>query len=81
MIIKDIMQTMDYGPAPEASTEARAWIAAHPVTPHYIGGRFLPPEGDTAEIGCAIGMKAADGRLVGKRSGELLRKAIDAERG
>jgi aldehyde dehydrogenase (NAD+) len=50
MIIKDIMQTMDYGPAPEASTEARAWIAAHPVTPHYIGGRFLPPEGDTAEV-------------------------------
>ena len=25
MSIKDIMQTMDYGPAPEASTEAQAF--------------------------------------------------------
>lgn len=48
--IRDIMQTMDYGPAPESSTEARAWIAARPVVGHYINGRFVAPEGKTAEV-------------------------------
>ena len=43
--VKDIMQTLDYGPAPEASAEARAWIAAHPVIGPFIAGRFPAPEG------------------------------------
>lgn len=33
MSIKEIFETMDWGPAPEGTGEARAWIAAH-------GGRF-----------------------------------------
>ncbi|TNC74905.1 aldehyde dehydrogenase family protein [Rubellimicrobium roseum] len=33
MSIKEIFQSMDYGPAPESAAEALAWIAAH-------GGRF-----------------------------------------
>jgi aldehyde dehydrogenase (NAD+) len=33
MTIKEIFETMDYGPAPESATEALAWIASH-------GGRF-----------------------------------------
>jgi aldehyde dehydrogenase (NAD+) len=33
MTIKEIFETMDYGPAPEGATEALAWIASH-------GGRF-----------------------------------------
>ena len=48
--VKDIMQTMDYGPAPESSTEARAWIAAHAVVGHYIDGRFVEPEGESVEV-------------------------------
>ena len=48
--VKDIMQTMEYGPAPEASPEARAWIAARPVIGHYINGRFTAPEGETVEV-------------------------------
>ncbi len=50
MSIKDIMETMEYGPAPESSAEALAWIAAHPVIGHYIGGQFVAPEGATAEV-------------------------------
>lgn len=50
MKIKDIMQTMDYGPAPESSAEARAWIKARPVITHYIGGRFPTPQGATVEV-------------------------------
>ncbi|EYD77341.1 Aldehyde dehydrogenase [Rubellimicrobium mesophilum DSM 19309] len=33
MTIKEIFETMDYGPAPESASEALAWIASH-------GGRF-----------------------------------------
>jgi aldehyde dehydrogenase (NAD+) len=33
MSVKEIFETMDWGPAPEGTGEARAWIAAH-------GGRF-----------------------------------------
>ncbi|MBL8563008.1 MAG: aldehyde dehydrogenase family protein [Gemmobacter sp.] len=48
--VKELMETMEYGPAPEASTEARAWIAARPVIGHYINGQFTAPEGETAEV-------------------------------
>lgn len=48
--IKELMQTMDYGPAPETATEALAWIKARPVIGHYINGAFVVPEGDTAEV-------------------------------
>ncbi|MFS2019956.1 hypothetical protein ACEN88_25660, partial [Massilia sp. CT11-108] len=27
--IKEILQTMDYGPAPESTKEAQAWLEAH----------------------------------------------------
>ncbi|PRD39992.1 UNVERIFIED_CONTAM: Aldh16a1 [Trichonephila clavipes] len=50
MTIKDLMQTMDYGPAPESATEALAWIADRPVIGHFINGRFTAPEGETAEV-------------------------------
>jgi aldehyde dehydrogenase (NAD+) len=32
MTIRDIFTTMDYGPAPESSAEALAWIATHNAT-------------------------------------------------
>jgi aldehyde dehydrogenase (NAD+) len=44
------METMEYGPAPESSAEALAWIATHPVIGHYIGGQFMAPQGTTAEV-------------------------------
>ncbi|MFZ0098126.1 MAG: aldehyde dehydrogenase family protein, partial [Gemmobacter sp.] len=48
--IKDLMKTMEYGPAPEASTEARDWIAAQGVIGHFINGAFVPPAGHTVEV-------------------------------
>jgi aldehyde dehydrogenase (NAD+) len=43
MSVADYFDTMDYGPAPEADSEARAWIAKHEGTfGHFIGGAFVP---------------------------------------
>lgn len=50
MNIKDIMETMDYGTAPESATEAKAWITAHAVIGHFIGGRIVAPEGALATV-------------------------------
>lgn len=44
MTVKEIFETMDYGPAPESATEALAWLAAHDHKfGHFIDGAFTPP--------------------------------------
>ncbi|MGQ0566607.1 MAG: aldehyde dehydrogenase family protein [Gemmobacter sp.] len=44
MTIRDIFQTMDYGPAPESHAEALAWIARHQGRfGHWIDGAFTAP--------------------------------------
>lgn len=49
--IKDILRTMDYGPAPEANDEVRAWLAGHKDGfGHFIGGRFTKAGSDTFEV-------------------------------
>jgi aldehyde dehydrogenase (NAD+) len=41
--VAEILATMDYGPAPEASDHVRAWLQSHEGGfRHYIGGKFLP---------------------------------------
>jgi aldehyde dehydrogenase (NAD+) len=43
--LRDIFDTMSYGPAPEGSAEAQAWIAQHGGRfGHWIDGRFTAPE-------------------------------------
>ena len=45
MTVRDIFDTMAYGPAPESSAEAMAWIARHPDGfGHWIGGKPAPAE-------------------------------------
>jgi len=45
MTIKEIFDTMSYGPAPEANAEALAWIAQHGGSfGHWIDGAFTKPE-------------------------------------
>ena len=45
MTVRDIFDTMAYGPAPESSSEAMAWIARHPDGfGHWIGGKSAPAE-------------------------------------
>ncbi len=42
--IKEILDTMDYGPAPEADDQARAWLKAHDGGfGHFIDGHFTTP--------------------------------------
>ncbi len=42
--IAELFETMEYGPAPEAADEARAWIAERgPRFGHYIGGAWREP--------------------------------------
>ncbi|MBL9050060.1 MAG: aldehyde dehydrogenase family protein [Tabrizicola sp.] len=44
MTIKEIFDSMAYGPAPESATEALAWIAKHNGTfGHFIDGSFTAP--------------------------------------
>ena len=43
MSIAEILDTMDYGPAPESETDARAWIAKHAEASLFIDGRWVKP--------------------------------------
>ncbi|MFN4154826.1 MAG: aldehyde dehydrogenase family protein [Paracoccaceae bacterium] len=45
MTIKEIFDTMSYGPAPEANTEVLNWLAGHDQRfGHFIDGAFTAPE-------------------------------------
>jgi aldehyde dehydrogenase (NAD+) len=45
MSIKEHFESMDYGPAPEATEHAEAWLAAHNHTlRHFIDGGWREPE-------------------------------------
>jgi aldehyde dehydrogenase (NAD+) len=44
MSVAQYYETMDYGPAPEADGEARAWLKRHEASfGHFIGGEFVAP--------------------------------------
>jgi aldehyde dehydrogenase (NAD+) len=46
MSVARYFETMDYGPAPEADTEARDWLKRHEGRfGHFIGGAFVKPAG------------------------------------
>ena len=40
-LIKDILRSMDYGPAPESADHVRVWLAARESFGHFIAGRFV----------------------------------------
>ena len=45
MNVNQILQTMDYGTAPEASGQAVAWLVSHERKfGHYINGNFTKTE-------------------------------------
>ncbi|NLR97163.1 aldehyde dehydrogenase family protein [Rhizobium sp. P38BS-XIX] len=49
--IKDIMQTMDYGPAPESNSEVKDWLQARSAgIGHYINGKFTAVEGTLIDV-------------------------------
>ena len=44
MNVRDIFETMEYGPAPEDAAEAMAWIKSHDAKfGQFIGGAFSKP--------------------------------------
>ena len=60
MTIKDIFETMDYGPAPESSAEALQWIADKGgIAGHYINGQWGPLRNDFATNNPATGDRLA----------------------
>ena len=46
MSVKTIMETMEYGPAPESDAQAREWLSDHARGfGHFINGEFTEPAG------------------------------------
>ncbi|MGB3277728.1 MAG: aldehyde dehydrogenase family protein, partial [Pseudorhodobacter sp.] len=43
MTVKEIFDTMPYGPAPESASEALAWVKAHAPFGHWVNGAFTAP--------------------------------------
>jgi aldehyde dehydrogenase (NAD+) len=43
--VTEILETMEYGPAPEANAEVSAWLAGRESFGHFIGGAFVPGAG------------------------------------
>ena len=47
MTVKNILETMDYGPAPESASEAMAWLdSKNRQFGHFIDGKFTPSTQD-----------------------------------
>ena len=60
MTIKEIFESMEYGPAPESSAEAHAWIADRGgIAGHYIGGKWAALRDDFPTMNPATGEKLA----------------------
>ena len=60
MTIKEIFDTMDYGPAPESAAEALEWLESRGgIAGHYINGQWGPLRDDFASNNPATGAKLA----------------------
>ena len=78
MTVKEIFETMDYGPAPESSKEALQWLADRGgIAGHYINGAWGPLRDDLETINPATGERLAG---VTKGSAEEVAKAVAAAR-
>jgi aldehyde dehydrogenase (NAD+) len=69
MTVREIFETLDYGPAPEAADQAKEWLERHGRRfGHFIGGRFTEPgetfathhPGDASELAQVTQGTAAD---------------------
>ena len=59
--VAEIFETMDYGPAPESDTEARAWLARHGARfGHFVGGVWQKPGPGFAVHDPSTGTRLAD---------------------
>jgi aldehyde dehydrogenase (NAD+) len=61
MTVRDIFESLDYGPAPESPAPALGWIAGHGGRfGHFIGGRFGAPGATFATRNPATGATLAE---------------------
>ncbi|MCC0069290.1 MAG: aldehyde dehydrogenase family protein [Rhodobacteraceae bacterium] len=58
--VTEILETMDYGPAPEATGEVMAWLKARGSFGHYIDGAFTRPAKTFATANPATGAPLAE---------------------
>jgi aldehyde dehydrogenase (NAD+) len=78
MTIKEIFDSMAYGPAPESASEALAWIAKHHGTfGHYIDGQFTAPGETFTTSNPATGKPLAE---VTQGTAEDVTRAVQAAR-
>ncbi|MFT7145238.1 MAG: aldehyde dehydrogenase (NAD+) [Yoonia sp.] len=78
MTIKEIFDAMDYGPAPESSAEALAWLSDNGgIAGHYINGKWGALRDDFATTNPATGVKLAG---VTKGTAEEVALAVAAAR-
>ncbi|AGI73470.1 aldehyde dehydrogenase [Octadecabacter arcticus 238] len=78
MTIKDIFESMDYGPAPESAVEALAWLADRGgIAGHFINGKWDALRDDFPSNNPATGEKLAG---VTKGTAEEVAKAVAAAR-
>ncbi len=60
MTVKEIFESMDYGPAPEDASDAYAWLKDRGgIAGHYINGKFGPLRDDFASNNPATGERLA----------------------
>lgn len=78
MTIKEIFDTMDYGPAPESRDEALAWLVDQGARfGHFIGGAFTEPTDDFESKNPANGNTLA---TLSQASSEQVEAAVAAAR-
>ena len=78
MNTQEIFETMDYGPAPESSAEALAWLAERGgIAGHFINGAWGPLRDDFPSNNPATGEKLAG---VTKGTPEEVAKAVASAR-
>ena len=58
--VNDILETMDYGPAPEAAGEVMGWLQARGRFGHLIGGAMTAPGTVFATLNPATGEVLAE---------------------
>ena len=58
--VSEILETMDYGPAPEAAGEVMEWLKARGRFGHYIDGAFTRPGKSFASVNPATGAVLAE---------------------
>ncbi|GGH58455.1 aldehyde dehydrogenase family protein [Frigidibacter albus] len=57
--VKEILMSMEYGPAPESAAEVQKWLAARGAFGHFIGGSFAAPGETFATANPATGEELA----------------------